>query len=56
MGFHGLVQEEGQGQSRAVRGLIRKLQSYQEYLLENERFITSVFSIGDGIAVSIKKD
>ncbi len=56
MGFHGLVQEEGQGQSRAVRGLIRKLQSYQEYLLNNERYITSVFSIGDGMAVSIKKD
>lgn len=56
MNFHGLVQQQEAIPSRSVRGLVRKLQSYQEFLVQNENFITSVFSIGDGIAVSVKKD
>lgn len=56
--FHGLVSDEEnyQSQSRSVRGLIRKLKSFHEALLNNKDYDTSIFTIGDGMAVSIKKD
>lgn len=55
--FHGLVEndEAYQEQSRAVRGLIRKLKSFHEALLENPNYKTSIFEIGDGVSISIKK-
>lgn len=57
MSFHGLVdQKEVENQSRAVRGLIRKLSGYRDFLLDNEQFHTSIFEVGDGIAISVKKD
>ena len=56
--FHGLVEndEEYMNQTRAVRGLIRKLANFHKVLLENEDYDTSIFEIGDGMAVSVKKD
>ena len=55
--FHGLVndKEHYQEQSRSVRGLIRKLNSFHEALLSNEGYHTTIFDIGDGMSVSIKK-
>ena len=55
--FHGLVENEEayQNQTRAVRGLIRKLANFHKVLLENEDYDTSIFEIGDGMAVSVKK-
>lgn len=54
--FHGLVNSnETEGLSRSVRGLIRKLSNFHEALLSNENYQTSIFDIGDGMAVSIKK-
>lgn len=56
--FHGLVENDEQymNQTRAVRGLIRKLANFHKVLLENEDYDTSIFEIGDGMAVSVKKD
>ena len=51
--FHGVTIETAQ--SRSLRGLIRKLNSYQEFLLNNEDFDTNIFNIGDGMAISVKK-
>ena len=58
MFFHGLVEnsEEYMNQTRSVRGLIRKLANFHKVLLENENYDTSIFEIGDGMAVSVKKD
>ena len=55
--FHGLVndKEHYQEQSRSVRGLIRKLNNFHEALLSNENYHTTIFDIGDGMSVSIKK-
>ena len=55
--FHGLVEnsEEYMNQTRSVRGLIRKLANFHKVLLENPDFDTSIFEIGDGMAVSVKK-
>lgn len=57
MSFHGLVNKDDyEAQSRSVRGLIRKLAGYQEYLLKNPNYDTSIFELGDGVAISVKKD
>ena len=55
--FHGLVLDEAtyDSQSRSVRGLIRKLNNFHDALLKNENFRTSIFNIGDGMSISIKK-
>ncbi|MCM1130754.1 MAG: O-methyltransferase [Roseburia sp.] len=56
MSFHGLVNtDDYEAQSRSVRGLIRKLAKYQEYLLRNSNYDTSIFELGDGVAISVKK-
>lgn len=57
MSFHGLLDpKEYENQSRSVKGLIRKLLSYRKFLLDHDNYDTTIFEIGDGIAVSVKKD
>ena len=51
--FHGVTMEDAK--SRAVRGLIRKLNNYTDFLLSHEEYDTKIFNIGDGMAVSTKK-
>ncbi len=55
--FHGLVEDTAnyESQSRSVRGLIRKLNNFHKALLENQEYRTSIFNIGDGMSVSVKK-
>ena len=57
MYFHGLVEdvENIDSYSRGVRGLIRKLNEFHEYLLNNNDYHTSIYNIGDGMSISIKK-
>lgn len=51
--FHGVKIEEAQ--TRALRGLIRKLNAYTNFLLENQSFNTTIFNLGDGMAVSTRR-
>lgn len=53
--FHGLVLSNEEIKSRSLRGLIRKLKAYHEFLLNNESYETSIFDIGDGMSISVKK-
>lgn len=57
MYFHGLVEDMDnlENYSRSVRGLIRKLNDFHNYLLNNDEYQTSIYDIGDGMSVSIKK-
>ena len=57
MYFHGLVSdvENIDSYSRGVRGLIRKLNEFHEYLLNNDKYHTSIYDIGDGMSISVKK-
>jgi predicted O-methyltransferase YrrM len=55
LNFHGLTHTTEPIESRNVRGLVRKLNSYIEYLENNEKFDTTFYEIGDGISISIKK-
>lgn len=51
--FHGLVKKSlNEIESRNVRGLVRKLNDYIEFLKNNEEFNTTFYSIGDGISIS----
>lgn len=55
--FHGLVeQDESSIESRNVRGIVRKLKNYIEYLENNNRYNTEILKVGDGISISKKKD
>jgi Predicted O-methyltransferase len=53
--FHGLVGKEKEIKSRNVRGIVRKLKNYIDFLEENQEFETKFYDIGDGIAVSKKR-
>lgn len=60
MEFHGLVEaldnnEEYMSYSRSVRGIIRKMARFHDELLAKEDFDTTIFEVGDGIAISVKK-
>ena len=52
LGFHGLVETDKYIPSRNVRGLVRKISNYIDFLKENEEFETEFIDIGDKIGVS----
>ncbi len=56
MNFHKLIYEDYNNLSRSVRGLVRKLQAFEEWLLNNDKYLSSIYDIGDGISLSIRKD
>ena len=53
--FHGLVNGDYDSYSRNVKGIVRKLKNYINFLEENEEFETQFIKIGDGIAITHKK-
>lgn len=55
MNFHGLVEKEDEIQSRNLRGLIRKIKEYKEYLLNLTDYHVEFLAVGDGIAVAERK-
>lgn len=55
--FHGCVDKPLEEiESRNVRGLVRKIRSYIEFLKSNEEFKTEFYDVGDGISVSRRKN
>ena len=54
--FHGLVDTTDKIESRNVRQLVRKLKNYVEFLENNEEFETTFYDLGDGVAISRKKE
>lgn len=53
--FHGLVHKDlNEIESRNVRGIVRKLNNYIEFLNTNKEFKTYFYSIGDGIGISYR--
>ena len=55
LSFHGLVDVDINSiESRNVRGLVRKIRKYIEFLKENKEFKTEFLSVGDGISISQK--
>lgn len=53
--FHGLVKKnEEEIKSRNVRGIVRKIKDYIEFLKKNKDYNTIFYELGDGLAVSIR--
>ena len=55
MYFHNLVNSDLESLSKNVRNMVKKLQMFHEFLLNNDNYETSIFDIGDGISISISK-
>ena len=51
--FHGLL--DAKIENRNLRQLVGKLKKYHEFLLNNQDYDTSIYNLGDGMALSIKK-
>ena len=54
--FHGLVEEKEKIESKNVRQLVDKIEDFKEYLTNNDEFITKFYDVGDGLAVSFRRD
>ncbi len=54
--FHGYVNKNEEDiKSRNLRGLVRKIKQYHEFLKTSDDYNTSFYNIGDGIAVTTRK-
>jgi len=53
--FHGLTEQE-EIKNRNTRQLVRKINAYKEFLINNKDFYTEFIKKGDGIAISRKLD
>ena len=51
--FHGLVNEEVK--TANLRQLLRKIDNFNKFVVEQEDFDTYIYEIGDGMSLSIKK-
>lgn len=54
--FRGLVAEEPTAVHRRHRGMVQKIKSYNEMLIQDERLNTVIVPIGDGFALSVLKE
>lgn len=52
LNFHGLTHTDKEIKSRNVRGIVRKLNNYIDFLNNNNEFTTKFYDIGDGISIS----
>ena len=54
--FHGLVdKDEKDIKSKNLRGLVRKIKAYKDFLANNDKYDTKFLKIGDGISVTKRK-
>lgn len=57
MSFHGYVNKnEEEIESKNIRALVRKIKEYKEFLELNEEYETTFLDVGDGMAITIKKN
>lgn len=55
--FHGYVDMDiSLIESRNIRGLVRKIRNYIEFLKDNKEFETVFYNLGDGVSVSRKNN
>jgi len=54
--FHGYVFDHDQKQSRNLKQLVRKIKQYHDWLATHPHYHTLMLPVGDGIAISLKKD
>ena len=55
LNFHGYVDKDPEEiESKNIRGIVKKTQEFKQFLIENERYETMFYDIGDGISISEK--
>lgn len=52
LNFHGLALHPEEIHSKNLKALVRKINNYKDFLINNKKFNTTFYEIGDGIAVS----
>ena len=55
LNFHGIVDNEELSSNRSTIQMVHKIKKFREHLLNDDRFITAYYEVGDGIAVSVRK-
>ena len=54
--FQGLTNKDlSEIKSRDLRGLVRKIKNYKEFLINNKAYKTTFYDVGDGISISKKR-
>ena len=57
LSFHGMTSKKPEEiESRNVRGLVRKINNYKEFLKENKNYKTKIYNLGDTISVSERRN
>ena len=56
MKFHGYVGKSSEIESKSLRSLVAKIEEYIEFLKNNKEYDTNLYDIGDGLAVSVRKN
>ncbi len=54
--FHGYVGHSDEIESKNLRQLVKKIESYIEFLNTNEEYVTKFYDVGDGLSISVRKD
>ena len=55
LSFHGLVEDPSKTHNRNTKQLVGKIQRYIDYLKSNNKYKTTFYSLGDGVAISEKR-
>lgn len=55
LNFHGIVDNEELSTNRSTIQMVHKIKKFREHLLNDVRFTTTFYDVGDGIAVSVRK-
>ncbi len=53
--FHGLVETDLTQYKRHLRQMLTKIKNFRTFLVNNPNYITTIYKIGDGLSLSIKK-
>jgi len=53
--FHGMAGNKNKLDKKNIESLVEKIESYINFLKDNEDFTTKFYDIGDGLSVSVKK-
>ncbi len=56
MNFHGLTKDVDKIENKNLRQLVTKINDYIEFLKNHEKYDTKFYKVGDGIAITYKKD
>lgn len=56
LNFHGIVDDENLSHNRSTIQMAHKIKKFREHIIQDPRFETTFYNIGDGIAVSIRKE